>query len=81
MVRVAEPQFVGVSETRSIVGADCYWYEYRNMGGPAVASTGYGLVAAALAEATEGIIALFDSAFDVEHNGESAEQFLAWWGD
>lgn len=46
-------------------------------GGP----TGYGLAAAALAEATDGVIASFDSAFDVEHNGESAEQFLAWWGD
>lgn len=58
-----------------------YWYEYRNMGGPAVASTGYGLVAAALAEATDGVIASFDSAFDIEHNGETAEQLLTWWGD
>lgn len=58
-----------------------YWSEYRNMGGPAVASTGYGLVAAALAEATDGVIASFDSAFDSEHNGEDAQEFLAWWGD
>lgn len=65
-----------------------YWSEYRNAAGPAVASTGYGLTAAALAEATDGVIASFDCAFcDVEdedgidHNGESAEQFLAWWGD
>ncbi len=64
-----------------VLGQDHYWYEYRNMGGPAVASTGYGLVAAALAEATDGVIASFDSAFDLEHNGETAEQFLAWWGD
>ncbi|WP_165215808.1 hypothetical protein [Schaalia sp. ZJ1691] len=58
-----------------------YWYEYRNAFGPAVASTGYGLVAAALAEATDGIVASFDCAFDIEHNGETAEEFLAWWGD
>jgi hypothetical protein len=64
-----------------VLRQDHYWYEYRNMGGPAIASTGYGLVATALAEATEGIIASFDSAFDIEHNGETAEQFLAWWGD
>ena len=57
------------------------WYEYRNLGGPAVASTGYGLVAAALAEATNGVIASFDSAFDIEHNGESAQKFLTWWGE
>lgn len=64
-----------------VLRRDHYWYEYRNMGGPAIASTGYGLVAAALAEVTGGIIASFDSAFDIEHNGETAEQFLAWWGD
>lgn len=56
-----------------VLRQDHYWYEYRNMGGPAVASTGYGLVAAALAEATNGVIASFDSAFDIEHNGESAQ--------
>ena len=64
-----------------VLAQDHYWYEYRNAGGPAVASTGYGLVAAALAEATDGVIASFDSAFDIEHNGETAEQFLSWWGD
>jgi hypothetical protein len=64
-----------------IVRSDHYWSEYRNMGGPAVASTGYGLAAAALAEATDGIVASFDCAFDTEHNGETAEQFLSWWGD
>lgn len=54
---------------------------YRNAGGPAVSSTGYGLVAAALAEATDGIIASFDSAFGEDANGQSAAEFLAWWGD
>lgn len=65
----------------AIDSADHYWFEYRNAGGPAVASTGYGLVAAALAEATDGVIASFDCAFDESHNGESAAEFLAWWGD
>lgn len=51
------------------------------MGASAVASTGYGLSIAALAEATDGVIASWDSAFDSKHNGETAEQFLAWWGD
>lgn len=55
--------------------------EYRNFGGPAVASTGYGLVAAAFAEATDGIIISMDSAFDDGHNAEDAQTFLAWWGD
>ncbi|XPP26043.1 MAG: hypothetical protein ACNYNX_10550 [Leucobacter sp.] len=55
--------------------------EYRNFGGPAVASTGYGLVAAAFAEATGGIITSLDSAFEGDHNAEDAATFLAWWGD
>ena len=64
-----------------ILAQDHYWSDERNFGGPAVASTGYGLVCAALAEATDGIIASFDCAFDEKHNGETAEEFLSWWGD
>lgn len=64
-----------------ILAQDHYWSDERNFGGPPVASTGYGLVCAALAEATDGIIASFDCAFDDKHNGETAEEFLAWWGD
>lgn len=55
--------------------------EYRNFGGPAVASTGYGLVAAAFAEATDGIIISMDCAFDDDHNAEDSATFLGWWGD
>jgi hypothetical protein len=51
------------------------------MGGPGVASTGYGLTAAALAEFTDGVLASFDCAFGDQHNGETADRFLAWWGD
>ena len=64
-----------------ILAQDHYWSDERNFGGPPVASTGYGLVCAALAEATDGIIASFDCAFDEKHNGETAEEFLSWWGD
>jgi hypothetical protein len=64
-----------------ILAQDHYWSDERNFGGPPVASTGYGLVCAALAEATDGIIASFDCAFDEKHNGETAEEFLLWWGD
>lgn len=64
-----------------ILAQDHYWSDERNFAGPPVASTGYGLVCAALAEATDGIIASFDCAFDEKHNGETAEEFLAWWGD
>ena len=64
-----------------ILAQDHYWFDENNSDGPPVASTGYGLVCAALAEATEGIIASFDSAFDGKHNGETAEEFLSWWGD
>ena len=64
-----------------ILAQDHYWTDERNFAGPAVASTGYGLVCAALAEATDGIIASFDCAFDKKHNGETAEEFLSWWGD
>ena len=64
-----------------ILAQDHYWFDENDSDGPPVASTGYGLVCAALAEATEGIIASFDSAFDDKHNAETAEEFLAWWGD
>ena len=64
-----------------ILAQDHYWSDERNFGGPPVASTGYGLVCAALAEATDGILASFDCAFDEKHNGETAEEFLSWWGD
>ena len=64
-----------------ILAQDHYWSDERNFGSPAVASTGYGLVCAALAEATDGILASFDCAFDEKHNGETAEEFLSWWGD
>ena len=64
-----------------ILVQDHYWSDERKFDGSPVASTGYGLVCAALAEATDGIIASFDCAFDDKHNGETAEQFLAWWGD
>lgn len=55
--------------------------EYRNAGGPAVASTGYGLMAAAFAEASNGIIISMDGALDGDHNAEDATTFLSWWGD
>lgn len=64
-----------------ILRSDHYWDESCNIAAPATAATGYGLVAGALAEATDGIVASFDNAFDTAHNGESAEQFLSWWGD
>ncbi|KGE99069.1 hypothetical protein HMPREF1627_07795 [Actinomyces sp. S6-Spd3] len=64
-----------------ILAQDHYWFDENNSDGPPVASTGYGLVCAALAEATEGIIASFDCESDEKYNGETAEKFLAWWGD
>ena len=64
-----------------ILAQDHYWFDENNPDGPPVASTGYGLVCAALAEATEGIIASSDCEFDEKYNGETAEEFLSWWGD
>ena len=64
-----------------ILAQDHYWFDENDSDGPPVASTGYGLVCAALAEATEGIIASFDCESDEKYNGETAEEFLAWWGD
>lgn len=64
-----------------ILAQDHYWFDENNSDDPPVASTGYGLVCAALAEATEGIIASFDCESDEKYNGETAEEFLAWWGD
>lgn len=66
---------------RRMEAVEHHFSEYRNFGGPAVASTGYGLVAAAFAEATDGIIISMDCAFDDDHNAEDAATFLAWWGD
>ncbi|MFD0704882.1 hypothetical protein ACFQY8_03865 [Alloscardovia venturai] len=70
------------AEELSLINAQNHsWYEYRNLGGPAASSTGYGFVVAALAEETRGYIASDDGAFDFNHSGETAEQFLTWWGD
>jgi hypothetical protein len=82
--RMVVMDLTGVVDERRLAGmdrVDHYWYEYRNAAGPAVASTGYGLAAAALAEATDGVLMSWDSAFDIEHNGETADRFLSWWGD
>ena len=68
-------------ELKLLNSQDHSWYDDRNMGGPAVSSIGYGLAAAAIAEATRGRIASDDGAFSMEHSGETAEQFLQWWGD
>lgn len=64
-----------------ILAQDHYWFDENDSDGPPVASTGYGLVCAALAEATEGIIASFDCESDEKYNAETAEEFLVWWGD
>ena len=64
-----------------ILAQDHYWFDENDSDGPPVASTGYGLVCAALAEATEGIIATSDSESEEKYNAETAEEFLAWWGD
>ena len=64
-----------------ILAQDHYWCDENDSDGPPVASTGYGLVCAALAEATEGIIASSDCESDEKYNAETAEEFLAWWGD
>lgn len=68
-------------EIRLVNSQDHYWSDERSMGGHAVSSAGYGLVAAALAEETAGRISSIDCALSEGHNGEIAEQFLAWWGD
>ena len=60
---------------------DHFWYDSRNMGASAITSIGYGFVAAAIAKITQGRIMSDDGAFDIRHNGETAEQFLHWWGD
>jgi len=64
-----------------ILAQDHYWFDENDSDGPPVASTGYGLVCAALAEATEGIIASSDCESDEKYNAETAEEFLVWWGD
>ena len=64
-----------------ILAQDHYWFDENDSDGPPVASTGYGLVCAALAEVTEGIIASSDCESDEKYNAETAEEFLAWWGD
>lgn len=54
--------------------------ERDSVNGPAVSSTGYGFVAAALAEATEGLM-FTDTGSGICHDRESAKDFLEWWGD
>ncbi|KAB7790059.1 hypothetical protein F7D09_1404 [Bifidobacterium leontopitheci] len=68
-------------EIKLVNSQDHCWSDERNMGGHAVSSIGYGFVAAALAEETAGRISSVDCALPEGHSGETAEQFLTWWGD
>ncbi|MBT1166714.1 hypothetical protein [Bifidobacterium simiarum] len=75
---------ISKEEMRLLNAQRHFWYDLRYSCSPAVPSVGYGFVAAALAEETEGLVSSMDGAFEGGgdgHNGETAEQFLTWWGD
>ncbi|WP_420176601.1 hypothetical protein [Luteococcus sp. OSA5] len=58
------------------------WFEYRSLGSSAIASTGYGLAAIALAEAVDGRLVSWDCAYeDAMHDGDTAAEFLNYWGE
>lgn len=58
-----------------------WWSDHRPMGGRAVSSVGYGLVAAAISELADGLICSSDNAFPEEWSPMRHEEFLARWGD
>lgn len=57
-----------------------YWDEYRSAGSGVFASTGYGFVAIALAQACDGRILSGDGAFNERCSGVSGDEALTFWG-
>jgi hypothetical protein len=56
-----------------------YWSFRRSAGQPAIINFAYGIIAASLAELTDGIIYSDDSAWDYEHFPAVAADFYEWF--
>ncbi len=56
-----------------------YWNFRRSIGQPAIINVAYGLIAATLAELTEGFVWSDDSAWDYERFPATAGEFFAWY--
>jgi len=56
-----------------------YWHFRRSVGQTAIINIAYGLIAASLAEITEGFISAFDRAWDYQRLPATAEEFYSWY--
>jgi hypothetical protein len=64
---------------RSCLKNDHYWTFRKTMGQPAIITLAYGMVAAAVAELTGGMIWSVDSAWEYERFPATADEFLSWY--
>ncbi len=55
------------------------WSFRRSAGQPAIINLAYGMIAASLAELTEGFITSIDSAWDYERFPATAQEFFSWY--
>ncbi|WP_295979416.1 hypothetical protein [uncultured Variovorax sp.] len=56
-----------------------YWSFRRSVGQPAIINLAYGIIAASLAELTDGIIYSYDSAWDYDRFPAVAADFYEWY--
>jgi hypothetical protein len=69
---------------RAAMVAEClrpghHWRFRRSAGQPAIINVAYGLIAASLAELTEGMIHSFDNAWDYKRFPATASEFYSWY--
>ncbi|MFT3870045.1 MAG: hypothetical protein QM715_16480 [Nibricoccus sp.] len=74
-IKVHEPARSIASHVRRCVNTRRWWYFRRSAGQPAIVNLGYGFLAAALAEITNGIIYSEDNAWEYDQLPCSAEKF------
>lgn len=56
-----------------------YWSFRRSAGQPAIINVAYGIIAASLAELTEGFVYTSDGAWDYERFPATAPEFFSWY--
>jgi hypothetical protein len=76
--RASAPE-VALSSSRRACPSDTSGVFRRSWGLPAIIHLAYGLIAASVAELTEGIITSWDGAWDRERFPATADECLSWY--
>lgn len=74
-----DPQHVTPADAAACFPAGIYWWFRRSTGQPALINFAYGILAATLAELTNGVVSTIDSAWDPERFPATAESMYSWY--